>query len=197
MKSPSGLIVLLIFVLLPCFFGLTFSAPAEFIHSSCKVTQYPTLCEKYLSVYPPAVQRSPRQLAKAALLVTANRASAASASIKSISAGGKYPTEHRSQGGGAVRDCVETLNDSVQRLRQSVKEMDRMGGSGSGSFKWHLSNAQTWVSAALTDENTCIDSLSQDKSTAGVRAKIQQQIVGVQQLTSNALALVNRLDSRD
>ncbi|PKU81725.1 21 kDa protein [Dendrobium catenatum] len=196
MENPSRLI-LLFFVLIPCFFGLTFSAPAEFIHSSCKVTQYPTLCEKYLSVYPPAVQRSPSQLAKAALNVTANRALAVSNFIKRMPVSGKDPTERKSHGGGAVRDCLETLNDSVDRLRRSVTEVERMGRYGSRSFKWHLSNAQTWVSAALTDQNTCLDSLLQDKSAAGVRVPIRRQIVAVSQLTSNALALVNRLDSRN
>ncbi|ONK71647.1 uncharacterized protein A4U43_C04F10880 [Asparagus officinalis] len=54
-------------------------------------------------------------------------------------------------------------------------------------------NAQTWVSAALTDESTCLDSLAQDSSSAHVRGRIRERILKVAQVTSNALALLNRL----
>ncbi|KAK8944620.1 hypothetical protein KSP39_PZI007689 [Platanthera zijinensis] len=163
------------------------AVPFQFIRSSCKVTQYPNLCEKSLYDFKPALQRrSPRQLAHAALTVTAQRAVRVSNFVHQVSAarGSHY--------GGGVRDCVETLGESVDRLRLSVKEMERMGRYRSRSFRWHLSNVQTWVSAAITDQTTCIDSLAEDKSAAG--PQIRSQIVYVNHLASNALALINRLN---
>lgn len=170
-------------------------APTEFIRSSCKVTRYPHLCEQCLMAFTPPIQRrSPRQLAHAALKVSADRSFAASAFVRRMSAGSKPSTARKSRGGGAVRDCVETIGDSADRLRQSVEEMERMGRYGSVSFGWHLSNVQTWVSAALTDQSTCLDSLSQDKSAAAVRPEIRRRVVHISRLTSNSLALINRLD---
>ncbi|KAK8957618.1 hypothetical protein KSP39_PZI000831 [Platanthera zijinensis] len=145
-----------------------------------------------LSGHSPAVRQSPSQLARAALTAATERAITVSSFVRRMSAGGKRPSIARD--GGAVRDCVETMGDTVDRLRSSVKEMELLGRYGSRSFKWHLSNVQTWVSAALTDENTCLESLSEDKSAAGVRTEIRRQIAGVSKLTSNALALVNKLD---
>ncbi|PKA54186.1 21 kDa protein [Apostasia shenzhenica] len=167
--------------------------PAEYILLSCNVTRFPDLCAKSLVVYAPAVRRSPRRLAQAALAVTEDRALAASSFVRGMSVGGRKTTRG-SLDGGAVRDCVETLADGVDRLRRSLKEMGRLGRYGSSNFSWHLSNVQTWVSAALTDDNTCLDSLSQDRSAAVVRLQIRRQIVHVARLTSNALALINRLD---
>ena len=167
---------------------------ADFIHISCRSTRYPALCEKSLAVYAPAVRHSPRQLAHAALSVSVARVRDASSFVYRLSARSKSP---RAQGGGAVRDCLETLADSVDRLRQSAKEMERMGRYGSARFNWHLSNVQTWVSAALTDESTCLDSLSEDAKSASVRGPIRERIVSVAQITSNALALVNRLQGRN
>ncbi|XP_020585642.1 pectinesterase inhibitor 9-like [Phalaenopsis equestris] len=177
-------------------FNTTAAAPIDFIRSSCNVTRYPDLCEKCLIGYTPAIRhRSPRQLAHAALKVSADRAFAASNFVHKMSVGSKSSsTARRTRDGGAVRDCVETIDDSVDRLRRSVKEMERMGRHGSISFGWHLSNVQTWVSAALTDQSTCLDSLSQDKSAANVRPEIRRHVVHVSRLTSNALALINRLD---
>ncbi|URD81976.1 21 kDa protein [Musa troglodytarum] len=139
--------------------------PSDYIRSSCRATQYPHLCERCLSAYAPPVRRSPRGVAAAALA------------------------------SGAVQDCMETMRDSVDRLRRSVQEMKRMGRARSPRFAWHLSNVQTWVSAALTDEGTCLDSLSQNAGPA-VRAAIRKRVVEVAHVTSNALALVNRLSPR-
>ncbi|KAL0913145.1 hypothetical protein M5K25_016579 [Dendrobium thyrsiflorum] len=178
-------------------FSTAAATPIEFIRSSCKVTRYPDLCEKCLFNYTPAIQRrSPRQLAHAALKVSTDRAFAASSFVHRLSADPKSSSSaRRTRDGGAVSDCVETIDDSVDRLQRSVKEMEHMGRYGSISFGWHLSNVQTWVSAALTDQSTCLDSLSQDKSAAAAdRVEIHRRIVHVTRLTSNALALINRLD---
>ncbi|CAN6200539.1 unnamed protein product [Urochloa humidicola] len=72
--------------------------------------------------------------------------------------------------------------------------MGGAGRAGSPAFKWHLSNVQTWCSAALTDENTCLDGLSGGRGVdPGTRAAIRGKVVEVAQVTSNALALVNKV----
>nr|XP_010934057.1 pectinesterase inhibitor 9 [Elaeis guineensis] len=197
-KSLSSL--LLFFFLVLCFSAgaltsadSTSSAPDDFIHASCGATRYPAICVECLKSYAPTVHRSPRQLALAALAVTADRARSASTFVSGLTPGTKPA---RSREAGAVQDCVETMQDSVDRLRQSVREMNRMGRAQSSRFTWHLDNVQTWVSAALTDVNTCLDSLAQNGS-GRVRTAIRNKVVEVSQLTSNALALVNRLDPRN
>ncbi|KAJ8467792.1 hypothetical protein OPV22_030344 [Ensete ventricosum] len=162
-------------------------APSAFIRSSCRVTRYPRLCERCLSAYKPPIRRSPRGVALAALSVSVDKARAASAFVR------RMPAGTRSREAGAVEDCVETTQDIVDQLRQSVAEMGRLGRARSPRFAWHLSNVQTWVSAALTDADTCLDSLSQNAGPA-VRAAIRKRVVEVAQVTSNALALVNRIE---
>ncbi|CAL9113620.1 unnamed protein product [Musa acuminata var. zebrina] len=163
--------------------------PSDFIRSSCRVTQYPRLCERCLSTYKLPIRRSPRGVALAALSVSVDKARAASAFARRTSAG------TRSREAGAVKDCVETMQDSVDQLRQSVAEMGRLGRARSPRFAWHLSNVQTWVSAALTDADTCLDSLSQNAGPV-IRAAIRKRVVEVAQVTSVALALVNRIDPK-
>ncbi|KAJ6825315.1 ripening-related protein precursor [Iris pallida] len=173
-------------------------SPTEFIRTSCRSTRYPSVCEKSLSSYAPSVRHSPRQLAHAALSVSADRARAASSFVGRLSSppAGRSPRSGR--GGGAIRDCLDTLADSVDRLRRSDREMRRMGRRGTRRFEWHLGNVQTWVSAALTDETTCLDSLSEDSAAgAGARAQIRNRILDVARVTSNALALVNHLQGRN
>ena len=60
-------------------------------------------------------------------------------------------------------------------------------------FEMKISNIQTWVSAALTNEDTCMDGIEGEAKNGKIRDTIRINIARVAQLTSNALALINRL----
>ncbi|XP_062234268.1 21 kDa protein-like [Phragmites australis] len=171
------------------------NAATDFIRKSCRATQYPSVCVKSLSSYgessPPP--RSPRELARAALAVSADRALAASAYVGRLCGGAPGAHGGAKRAAEPVRDCLEDLADGVGHLRDAAEEMGGgMGREGSPAFKWHLSNVQTWCSAALTDESTCLDGLSRGVDAA-TRAAIRGKVVEVAQVTSNALVLVNRV----
>ncbi|KAF2932510.1 21 kDa protein [Oryza sativa Japonica Group] len=170
------------------------AAAADFVRRSCRATRYPQVCERSLMPQAPAVGRSPRLLAQAALTVGADRARSCSGYL---GGGGSSSSSKRSGGGGrggAVGDCADTLRDAEERLRQSAAEMSRMGRSGSPRFAWRLSNVQTWASAALTDASTCLDSLATYAAPGIDVDALRKRVGAVSQATSNALALVNNLD---
>uniref|UniRef100_A0ACD5UI54 Uncharacterized protein n=1 Tax=Avena sativa TaxID=4498 RepID=A0ACD5UI54_AVESA len=181
--------------------GAAPAAGTDFIRKSCRETQYPSVCVQSLSSYgadgnsPP---RSPQELARAALSVSADRAKSASAYVRRLvgpGLGGSAGGAKKGSGSSPARDCVENMADSVGHLRDAAKELGgNMGRAGTPAFRWHLSNVQTWCSAALTDENTCLDGLSRGVD-ARTRAAIRSKVVDVVQVTSNALALVNRVGS--
>jgi pectinesterase inhibitor-like protein len=171
------------------------SNPADFVRRSCKTTSYPDVCYKSLAKYAPSVKRSTRQLAYAALNVSADRARSVSSYVAHMSGRPKpnsFSETDRSTEDGVIRDCIDNLKDSVDQFRQSLKEMGRLGRANSPRFAWHLSNVQTWVSGALTDETTCLDSLSQLPDSR-VKVAIRKKVVDAAQATSNALALLNQL----
>lgn len=160
----------------------------DFVRRSCRSTEYPRVCESTLVPCAAGVGRSPRRLARAALVVGADRARNCSAYIHGADSG---------SGSGAMKDCAELARDAAERLRQSAAEMERMGRAGTPRFAWSLSNVQTWASAALTDTSTCLDSLAQHQARGGKDSddavRVKRRVVAVAQATSNALALVNRL----
>nr|GEU91433.1 retrovirus-related Pol polyprotein from transposon TNT 1-94 [Tanacetum cinerariifolium] len=55
-----------------------------------------------------------------------------------------------------------------------------------------MSDVQTWVSSAMTDEDTCSEGFANDKKMEGV---VRGKLVNVVHLTSNALALINNYAS--
>lgn len=157
---------------------------AEFIRTSCKATTYPDLCYSSLSSHASAIGADPELLAHTALDVALESAQSTSAAMVKI-AGRRDLTPRET---GAMRDCVEELGDSVAEIKRSLGEMKQLKGP---DFSFKISNIQTWVSAALTDENTCTDGFAGKSMSGEVKTVVGEQIVKVAHLTSNALALVN------
>ncbi|KAK9063255.1 hypothetical protein SSX86_017125 [Deinandra increscens subsp. villosa] len=153
----------------------------EFIKTSCGFTTYPTLCFNSLSARAGAIQTSPKLLAQTALSVTLDTTRTTSSSMVKLSEKhGMTPLEV-----AAMKDCVELLSDSVYELQKSLEEMVRPGAKDS---RLVMSDIQTWVSSALTDENTCTEGFNGDSKMKSV---VRGKIVNVAHLTSNALALIN------
>ncbi|KAM7526500.1 hypothetical protein LguiA_016402 [Lonicera macranthoides] len=92
----------------------------------------------------------------------------------------------------AIHDCFTVFGDAVDQIRGSLKQMRQLGaGSSSGESLWfQVSNVQTYMSAALTNEDTCTDGL-EDVESGPLKADVYDRVVKVKEVTSNALALVN------
>lgn len=157
----------------------------EFIRTSCTATTYPKLCFTSLSPHASTIQTSPQLLAGAALNVTLSSAKSTSHTMVALSLShGINPREV-----AAMKDCIEELSESVDELRNSITEMRKLKGS---NFNLIVSNIQTWVSAALTDEDTCTDGFEGKRMNGNLKITVKGRIVNVSQLTSNALALINK-----
>ncbi|XP_023755594.1 21 kDa protein-like [Lactuca sativa] len=153
----------------------------EFIRTSCSLTSYPTLCFNSLSTQSGAIQTSPNLLAQTALSVTLDTTRTTStAMVKLSQVHGMAPREV-----SAMKDCIELLSDTVYELKRSLDEMSR---PGSKDFRLVMSDIQTWVSSALTDEDTCSEGFVNDPKMKRV---VRGKIVNVAHLASNALALIN------
>ncbi|XVF49341.1 hypothetical protein PTKIN_Ptkin04bG0003800 [Pterospermum kingtungense] len=160
----------------------------EFIRTSCSSTTYPKLCFESLSTHASLIQRSPQLLAHTALNVTLSTAKSTSAMMVTLSkTHGLKPREVQ-----AMQDCVEELSNTIDELRNSISEMGKMKGSNFGLI---VNDVQTWVSAALTDENTCSDGVQGNNMNGNVKTAVRSKILTIVHLTSNALALVNNYAS--
>ncbi|KAF5731080.1 putative DC1.2-like [Tripterygium wilfordii] len=160
------------------------SAYQEFIKTSCGATTYRSLCISSLSSQASSIQTSPKLLAHAALNVTLSAAKSTSTMMYKLSQShGMKPREVQ-----AMRDCIEELSDTIDELRKSIREM---GEINSSNYELTISDIQTWVSAALTDESTCSDGFAGNSMNGNVKTAVRGQIVNISHLTSNALALFN------
>ncbi|KAG7986613.1 hypothetical protein I3843_03G090500 [Carya illinoinensis] len=190
--------LLLLFSVL-CFAGVAMSAAAassggtrNFIKASCSATTYPALCVQSLSAYAAEIQQNPRQLAQTALSVSLSSAQSTRTFVSKL----KKFKGLKNKEYEAIADCLDEMGDTVDRLGQSIKELKNIGKAKGQEFVWHMSNVETWVSAALTDENTCVDGFAGKALDGKIKASIKARIVKVAQVTSNALSLINHYASK-
>lgn len=162
----------------------------KYIKKSCRVTTYPRLCYNSLSIYAAKIKNNPGLLAGAALNVSLAATRETSPIMNRLSKlHGLKPMV-----AAAVVDCVEEIGDSVDELRQSVSEMGHAGGS---EFELVMDDIKTWVSAALTDYDTCMDGFAGRDTNGKVKNVVRRHIAKVAHLTSNALALINSYASTE
>ncbi|KAL0307829.1 UNVERIFIED_CONTAM: hypothetical protein Sangu_3008800 [Sesamum angustifolium] len=188
-KSVATLLILLTFISSSVHSGSAARPAAgatntEFIRTSCSTTTYPKLCYSALASHASTIQQNPMLLAHAALSVSLDTARSTSVDMVKLSRStGMTPRQV-----GAMRDCIEELSDSVEQLRKSLAEMNQMKGSNFGLI---MNDIQTWVSAALTDDDTCMDGFAGKFMNGAVKTAVRGRIVNVAHMTSNALALIN------
>ncbi|CAM8975260.1 unnamed protein product [Rhodiola kirilowii] len=159
----------------------------DYIKASCNGTLYPYLCYKSLCTYATKIHTSPRQLAHTALLVALKEAKSTSRLMSKLSKSHNLkPTE-----AAAMTDCVEEVSDSIDEMRDSVGELQQINSTS--DFNMQISDIQTWVSAALTYEDTCMDGFEETSvRKSDVKYIARNHILRIAHLTSNALALVNK-----
>ncbi|XP_010916195.1 21 kDa protein [Elaeis guineensis] len=158
----------------------------EFIRTCCGATRYPRLCFNSMAGYANAVQEDPVQVAQLATNLTLARIGSLAGRVKQLRRGASGRVA------AALVDCTEALGDAADEARRTAAELTGLEAATGPEVAWRVSNAQTWMSAALTNEDTCTDGFD-GVSSGPVKAEVCRRIRRVMQFTSNALALVNNL----
>ncbi|KAF5743118.1 hypothetical protein HS088_TW09G01183 [Tripterygium wilfordii] len=158
------------------------NAPHDLVRSSCVHARYPDLCLRTLSSFV-GPTNTPRDLAQAAVSVSLTRARRVSSYLTTVW-GFKSKRERV-----ALSDCVQEISDSVDQLSRTLNELKHLGGA---KFQWQVSNAETWVSAALTNDETCLDGFHDVEGK--VKEDLKSKITNLARVTSNALYMINRVD---
>ncbi|KAJ9708481.1 hypothetical protein PVL29_000490 [Vitis rotundifolia] len=162
------------------------SKAVDFIRRSCNATLYPELCYTSLSAYANSIQHSAAHLARVAVAISLSTACDMASYVAKLSRQadkGKAPLT-----AAALQDCFSTFDDAIDQIRGSLKQLRQL--KTGESFMFQTANVQTWMSAALTNEETCTDGF-EDLPDGAVKSEVCDRAGNVKKFTSNALALVN------
>ncbi|KAJ9146943.1 hypothetical protein P3X46_029156 [Hevea brasiliensis] len=158
----------------------------NYLKTACNSTTYPKLCYSSLSHYYSTISNNDLTLCISAVNVSLQAATNANSLVTALlKEGGLNHTEAQ-----AVQDCLEVIGDSIDELNESLDALGSLDFNNP-KVKFQISSIKTWVSAAITDDDTCTDGLNGAKVSSSVKTKITKSVLNVERLTSNALALIN------
>lgn len=144
----------------------------------CNVTRYPESC--FSSIFSLSSNQTcakptdPEAIFKLSLQVSV-------AELKS------FKTAVSNSNEVALQDCQTQIEDALGRLGDSVAAME-VGWGEKILTEAKISDLQTWISAAMTDQETCLDGLEEMESTAMAEVKTKMQ--RSREYTSNSLAIL-------
>ncbi|XP_054814359.1 21 kDa protein-like [Prosopis cineraria] len=168
-----------------------------YIKASCETTLYPNLCLRCLYKFANSNIQNPQHLTHVALSVSLSRAQYTRDYLLQVAKQFKALKNRNDNGRDyfVLQDCLKQINDSVDQLGLSIKELERFNKIPSTKINdgvlWHISNVETWVSTALTDASTCVDYFPGHRMSK-MKATIRGKVLNVAQVTSNALGLFHR-----
>ncbi|KAL2621942.1 hypothetical protein R1flu_002147 [Riccia fluitans] len=151
----------------------------------CNATLYPELCEQSLQNENDTTTDS-TALVQKSVKVASYRVTDMQTTVTNLSS-----SETNSTILAALRDCQEVLDDTLELLNGTLQEMSSLNLTFLQQPE-QLDTLLTLMSAALTDHTTCLDGF-EEVANGTVKDKLIEHGVSVDQLLSNALALVSGL----
>ncbi|KAK4425899.1 putative pectinesterase/pectinesterase inhibitor 28 [Sesamum alatum] len=152
------------------------------VHAICTSTDYKKTCEKSLAS---TNSSDPQELIKVAFNYAIDDIQEA---IKNSTLYKQAAADPRTK--GALEVCEEVLDTSVEDLRRSF---DRVGNLDMSKLKQYIEDVKTWLSGAITNHETCLDTFQNTTGDTGEKMKNLLHSSGM--MLSNGLAMVGDISS--
>ncbi|XP_020200074.3 probable pectinesterase/pectinesterase inhibitor 21 [Aegilops tauschii subsp. strangulata] len=150
------------------------------IKSFCQPVDYKAACEKTLGETAGNATTT-TELAKAIFKATSERIEKAVQESSLLN-----ELKHDPRTSGALKNCKEMLHYAIDDLKTTF---DQLGGFEMTNFKHAMDDLKTWLTSALTYQETCIDGFA--NTTTDASAKMRKALNVSQELTENILSIVD------
>ncbi|CAI0473082.1 unnamed protein product [Linum tenue] len=166
------------------------------LRSACSSTRFPDLC---FSAVAAAVPGSAEALAtqkdviEASINITCRAVQRNFFAVESLidSAGGRLSRRETT----ALHDCLETIDATLDELHVALRDLKKKRRRK--SLNRHAADLKTLLSAAMTNQETCLDGFSHDGADRRVREKLLEGQVHVERMCSNVLAMIRNMTDAD
>ncbi|KAL7180575.1 hypothetical protein ACSBR1_043716 [Camellia fascicularis] len=171
------------------------SANHAIIKSSCSSTFYPDLCFSAIASVPGLSQKVTNQkdVIMMSLNITITAVERNYFIVEKLEKKRKNSLTGREK--TALHDCLETIDDTLDELRKV--ELDLNMYPNKKSLSQHADDLKTLMSAAMTNQETCLDGFSHDGADKRVRKVLEEGENHVEKMCSNALAMIKNMTDSD
>ncbi|XP_039071585.1 pectinesterase-like isoform X3 [Hibiscus syriacus] len=169
------------------------AAAHSIIKSSCSATFYPELCFSTISSARDAKTKikNPKDVIELSLNLTVSAVQRNYLSIKKLISTRRKSLTKREM--TALYDCLELEDETLDELFKAEQDLVDYPDFKK-SISQHADDLKSLLSAAMTNQETCLDGFSHD---AAVRQAILDGQMHVFRMCSNALAMIKNLTDTD
>ncbi|XP_047952558.1 pectinesterase-like [Salvia hispanica] len=173
----------------------TSHAASSVVRSTCAATLYPELClSTVASAASSAAVKSSKDVLIAALNYTISTVERNFFTLKKISREQRKTLTRRER--VALHDCFDMVDDTLEELHESELELEDFGFKNY-SLAAHKENLLTLLSAAQTNQESCLDGFSHDGADKKVREALIAGQMHVFRLVSNVMAIIKNLSDHE
>ncbi|CAA0826418.1 Probable protein phosphatase 2C 76 [Striga hermonthica] len=147
--------------------------PSRAMSRACGRTRFPALCVDSLLHFPGAAEASEEELVHISVNMTLQKVGRALYSASGINNLDMDPHAR-----SAYKDCLELLDDSVDLLTRSLSSVS------AGLTQ----DVLTWLSAALTNQDTCTEGLDEIQNGV-VKDQMSDRLKDLSEIVSNSLSI--------
>lgn len=163
------------------------------LKSSCSSTRYPDLCFSAIAAVPEASKKvtSQKDVIEMSLNITTTAVEHNYFGIQKL----LKRTNLTKREKVALHDCLETIDETLDELHKAVEDLEEYPNKK--SLSQHADDLKTLMSAAMTNQGTCLDGFSHDDANKHVRDALSDGQVHVEKMCSNALAMIKNMTDTD
>ncbi|OVA02126.1 Pectinesterase [Macleaya cordata] len=169
------------------------SSPHAILKSSCSSTLYPDLCYSSIAELAGATDTltSKKDVIELSINLTLLAVEHNYFTIEKLIKKRKLTRREKT----ALHDCLEMIDETIDELHKAEDDLKEYPNKK--SISEHADDLKTLVSAAITNQDSCIDGFSHDKADKIVRKSLIKGQEHVHRMCSNVLAMIKNLTDTD
>ncbi|KAF5196791.1 Pectinesterase [Thalictrum thalictroides] len=166
------------------------------LKSACSNTRYPELCYSEIQKVPGAKNKitSQKDVIQLSLNLTLTAVQHNFFTIQKIVKTYKPALTKREK--TALHDCLEMIDETLDELHETKDELEEYPNKKK-SLSQYAEDLKILLSAAMTNQDSCIDGFSHEEADKKVRKILLAGQVHVYHMVSNALAMICNLTNTD
>ncbi|CAI0418849.1 unnamed protein product, partial [Linum tenue] len=165
------------------------------LRSACSNTRFPDLCFSAVAAVPGAAESltTQKDVIEASINITCRAVQRNFFTVEKLirSAAGRLSRREKT----ALHDCLETIDETLDELRAAYRDLNQYPYKK--SLNRHAADLKTLLSAAMTNQETCLDGFSHDGADRRVREALLKGQVHVERMCSNVLAMIKNMTDAD
>lgn len=160
--------------------GLHSNSAHATVKSACSSTLYPDLCFSAIADEPGLAEKvsTHKDVIELSLNVTIRAVQQNYFTVKNLQTRKRLTPREKI----ALHDCLEVIDVTIDELRVAIADL--------GNMTRHGDDLKTLVSAAMTNQETCLDGFSHNRVDRRVREGLRDGHAHVERMCSNALAMI-------